>query len=120
MEYMLLIHDDEQAWARLAGEERSEIVSEYFAVSEEMRESGVWRAGAPLQATSKASSVRLREGEPLITDGPFAETQEQLGRYFLIDVDSDEAAAGWAAKLPAARYGTVEVRRLLAMEAPAG
>ena len=116
MEYLLLIYTDEKAWARLTDEERSELVSEYFSVSAEMRESGVWRAGAPLQATSAASSVRIRDGEPLVTAGPFAETQEQLGGYFLIETESDEDAVGWAAKLPAARYGTVEVRPLLAVE----
>jgi hypothetical protein len=120
MEYMLLIYTDEQAWAKLSDEARSELVSEYYAVSTEMRESGVWRAGAPLQVTSAASSVRLRDGEPLITGGPFAETQEQLGGYFVIDVDSDKDAFRWAAKLPAARYGTVEVRPVLAVEARAG
>jgi hypothetical protein len=116
MEYMLLIYTDEQAWARLSGEERSGIVSDYVAVSDAMRESGVWRAGAPLQATPAASSVRLRDGEPLVTAGPFAETREQLGGYFLIEADTDDEAVAWAARLPAARYGTVEVRPLLPVE----
>jgi hypothetical protein len=87
-----------------------------------MRDHGVYVAGAPLRPTTTATTVRVRgDDKQLVTDGPFAETKEQLGGYFLIEVDSDEEARAWAAKVPAARYGSVEVRAVLPVgaEAPA-
>jgi hypothetical protein len=121
MEYMLLIYNDEKQWASLSDGERGSIAAEYFALTDEMRENGVYVAGAPLQPTSTASTVRLRDEETLIVDGPFAETKEQLGGYFLVDVDSGDDARKWAAKIPAARYGSIEVRPVLPVgaEAPA-
>jgi hypothetical protein len=78
--------------------------------------------GAPLQPTTTGSTVRIRDDEQLVTDGPFAETKEQLGGFFLIEADSDEEARGWAGRIPAARYGSIEVRPVLPVgaEAPAG
>ena len=113
MQYMLLIYNDEQAWASLAEDERNAIVGEYFALTDELREHGSFVAGAPLQPTTTARAVRVRDGEQLVTDGPFAETKEQLGGYFLIEAESDDEAVRWAAKIPAARYGTIEVRPVL-------
>jgi hypothetical protein len=122
MEYMLLIYNDERAWAELDDEERNAIVGEYFALSAELRAAGAYVAGAPLQPTTTASTIRIRDGEELVTDGPFAETKEQLGGYFLVDVGSEDEAREWAAKIPAARYGSIEVRPVLAVgaETPAG
>ncbi len=119
MEYMLLIYDDEKAWASLPDDERAAIVADYFALSAELRDRGAYVAGAPLHPTTSASSVRVRDGEEVVTDGPFAETREQLGGYYLIRADSVDEARRWAAKVPAARYGTVEVRPVLAAESPA-
>jgi hypothetical protein len=113
MHYMLLIYDDEQAWARMPEAERSAIVEEYFAVTHELRNRGVYVGGAPLQPTSAATSVRVRDGEQLVTDGPFAETKEQLGGYFLLETESLDEALECAALLPAARYGTIEVRPVI-------
>ena len=110
MQYMLLIYNDERAWAALPEEERSAIVGEYFALTDELRTAGAYVAGAPLRPTETASTVRLRDGEQLVTDGPFAETKEQLGGYFLIEAESAEEALEWAARIPAARYGSIEVR----------
>ncbi len=122
MEYMLLIYSDERAWASLPDDERNAIIGEYFALTEEMRDRGVYVTGAPLRPTTTADTVRVRDDELLVTDGPFAETKEQLGGYFLVDVESDDEARAWAAKIPAARYGSVEVRPVLPVgaEAPAG
>ena len=122
MEYMLLIYNDENAWATLPDPERNSIIREYFDLTDEMRDHGVYITGAPLQPTTASSTVRIRDDEQLITDGPFAETKEQLGGYFLIEVDSDEEARAWAGKIPAARYGSIEVRPVLPVgaEAPAG
>ncbi|HEX6701773.1 MAG TPA: YciI family protein, partial [Gaiellaceae bacterium] len=117
MQYMLLIYNDERAWASLAEDERSAIVREYFALTDELREHGAYVAGAPLQPTTAARTIRVRDGEQLATDGPFTETKEQLGGYYLIDAESDDEAAAWAAKIPAARYGSIEVRPLLPVPA---
>jgi hypothetical protein len=121
MEHMLFIYTDEKRWASLPDAERNGIIGEYFALTDEMRENGVYVTGAPLQPTSTSSTVRLRDDELLVTDGPFAETKEQLGGYFLVDVETVEEAREWAAKIPAARYGSIEVRPLLPVgaEAPA-
>ena len=119
VQYMLLIYTDEQAWASLAEDERNAIVGEYFALTDELRAHGAFVAGAPLQPTTTASAVRVRDGEQLVTDGPFAETKEQLGGYFLVDVETDDEAVRWAAKIPAARWGTIEVRPVLPVGAEA-
>jgi len=118
---MLLIYNDENAWASLPDDERQAIVGEYFALTDEMRDHGIYVTGAPLRPTTTAETVRVRDEELLVTDGPFAETKEQLGGYFLVDVSSDEEARTWAAKIPAARYGSIEVRPVLPVgaEAPA-
>ena len=110
MQYMLLIYTDEQIWASVSDEERREIVGEYYALRDELQDEDRFVAGAPLESVTTASSVRVKDGKPIITDGPFAETKEQLGGYFLIEADSPDEAQRWAAKIPAARYGTVEVR----------
>jgi hypothetical protein len=120
VEYMLLIYNNEREWANLPADERDAIIREYFALTNEMRDHGVYTMGAPLQPTTTATTVRIRDDEQLVTDGPFAETKEQLGGYYLLEVESDDEARRWAAKIPAVRYGTIEVRPVLpvAAEAP--
>jgi hypothetical protein len=121
MEYLLFIYDDEKAWATLSDQERNAVIREYSALTNEMRDYCVYVMGAPLQPTTTASTVRIRDDEQLVTEGRSAETNEQLGGYFLIEAESEEEARAWAAKVPAARYGSVEVRPVLAVgaEAPA-
>src|SRR3954447_15254271 len=114
---MLLIHDDETKWATFAEEERRGFMQEFFDYTNELRESGAYVAGAQLQPAAASTTVQVRDGETVTTDGPFAETKEQLGGYYLIDVESHEEALEWATKLPAARWGTVEVRPLVVREA---
>jgi hypothetical protein len=109
-QYMLLIYDDPSAWQSLSEEEQNAVMGEYFAYTNELREAGAYVAGDALQPTTTAKSVRLRDGERLTTDGPFAETKETLGGYYLVEAASDEEALEWAAKIPAARLGTIEVR----------
>jgi hypothetical protein len=107
---MLLICRDEPAWDRLSMTERQRIYAETLALSEELTARGQYLGGFPLHLSSSATSVRVREGKRLVTDGPFAETREQLGGYMLIDVrDLDEAIA-IAARIPLARTSTIEVR----------
>src|SRR3982751_3107485 len=117
MHYMLLIYNDERAWASLAEDERNAIVQEYFALTNELHEHGAYVAGAPLQPTTTATTVRLRDGEQLSTDGPFAETKEQLGGYYLIEAESIDEAIAHAAKIPSARLGSIEVRPVLELPA---
>jgi hypothetical protein len=112
MQYALLIYDDEKSWTTMSEDERNAIYGEYFAFTNELRASGSYIDGNPLQPTSDATTVRVRNGEQVVTDGPFAETKEQLGGYFLVDVDSIDEALEIAARIPAARWGSVEVRPL--------
>jgi len=110
MRYMLLIYLDEQA---LNETERNECYEESTRLTQDLDASGQYLAAAPLHPTSMATSVRVRDGKRLVTDGPFAETREQLGGYFLIDANDLDEALGIATRIPAARTGTVEVRPVL-------
>jgi hypothetical protein len=122
MQYLLLIHDQESTWETMPEADRSEIFGEYMAYTNELRESGALVGANQLQPTSTATTVRVRDGEQIVTDGPFAETKEQLGGYYLIDVDTVDEAIEWAAKIPSARLGSIEVRPLVPsrVEASAG
>jgi hypothetical protein len=110
MQYLLLIYNDEVAWANLPDEQRKAIVGEYGAVARELGDQGRFLGGAPLHPTSTATTVRVRNDEQVVTDGPYAETKEQLGGFFLLEADSVEEAQTWASRLPGARYGTIELR----------
>src|SRR5215211_7735933 len=96
-QYMLLIYDDPSAWQSLSEDEQNAVMGEYFAYTNELREAGAYVSGDALQPTATAKSVRLRDGERLTTDGPFAETKEALGGYYLVDAASDQEAIDWAA-----------------------
>jgi len=107
MKYLLLIYGDERA---LGDEERQRCYGESAHLARELKASGKFLSTAPLQDTPTASSVRVRGGKRLVTDGPFAETREQLGGFFMVDVKDREEAIGIAARIPGASRGTVEVR----------
>jgi hypothetical protein len=110
MKYMLLIYLDEQA---LSENERQECYAESTQLAHQIHASGQYLAANPLHPTSMATSVRVRNGKRLVTDGPFAETREQLGGYFLIKANNLDEAIGIAARIPMARKGTVEVRPVI-------
>ena len=110
MKYMLLIYDNEQAAAKVRETERQKIIGEYMKFTEDIKASRNYLAGAQLHPVATASSVRVRDGKELVTDGPFAETHEQLGGYYLIEAKNLDEATSIAARIPSARYGTVEVR----------
>jgi uncharacterized protein YndB with AHSA1/START domain len=110
VKYMLLIYGDEQA---LDESEREQCYRESAQLADQINSDGHYLAAAPLHPTSTAASVRVREGKRLVTDGPFAETREQLGGYFLIDVRDRNEAIAIAARIPMARQGTVEVRPVI-------
>jgi len=110
MKYMLLIYTDEQAWTQA---EREHCYAESTALAHQLKANGQYLATAPLQPVATATSVQVRDGKRLVTDGPFAETREQLGGYFLIDAEDLDEAIGIAASIPGARKGTVEIRPVL-------
>jgi hypothetical protein len=110
MKYMLLIYTDENAWTE---SEREQCYAESIQLTRQLHEKGQYLDASPLHSVTTATSVRVRDGKRLLTDGPFAETHEQLGGYFLINVmDLDEAIA-IATRIPSARKGTVEIRPVL-------
>ena len=110
MKYMLLICDDEKAWAKLSEAERKAIYAEYRKFGDDIKAGGNYISGGQLQPTSAATSVRVRDGKRLITDGPFAETAEVLGGFYLINVENEQQAVEFAGRHPGARVGTVEIR----------
>jgi len=113
MQFMLLIYDDGEIWQGFSEEERNAVMGEYFAFTDQLREAGAYVAADALQPIGTATTVRVRDGEQLLTDGPFAETKEQLGGYYVVDVDSIDEAIQWAAKIPSARFGSIEVRPVM-------
>ena len=116
MQYMLLIYTDEQA---LTEAERQKCYAESTQLAQELHASGQYVAASPLHPTSTATSVRVRAGKRLVTDGPFAETHEQLGGYYLIEAKDLDEATRIAARIPSARFGTVEVRPVVERSAEA-
>ena len=110
MKYLLLIHSDEAAMLVASKQEANRTLAAYTAYSEAMTKAGAFVAGHRLRPTTTASSVRVRDGKTEVLDGPYAESKEQLGGYYLIDVADLDAALSWAARCPGAQYGTIEVR----------
>lgn len=110
MRYLLLIYGEESGWQNLSEEELAPILDEYWALDDALRESGNFLASEPLEPTATATSVRVRDGKTVITDGPFAETKEQLGGFYLVQARDVDEAIAIAARIPSARTGTIEVR----------
>ena len=113
MKYLLLIYEDEKLAEKMSQAEIDKVNAEYYAYIQNTKKSGNWLAGDPLQPTHTASTVRVRSGKASTTDGPFAETKEQLGGYFLMEARDLNEAIQLAAKIPAARTGSIEVRPLM-------
>ncbi len=116
MRYILLIYDDEAQWEALSQEEQGRIFQEYMTYTDAIKKSGNHLAGEPLQPSATATTVRVRDGRTLTTDGPFAETKEQLGGFYIVEArDLDEAIA-LAARVPSVRMGSIEVRPILEIQ----
>jgi hypothetical protein len=115
MQYMLAIYGDERAAETTPREQITEIVNAYMAYTQALRDAKVLVASNRLKPTSAATTVRITNGQTKVLDGPFAETKEQLGGFYLIDVADLDAALGWASRCPTARYGSVEVRPIWVM-----
>jgi hypothetical protein len=110
VQYLALIYADEGGWDELSDGERTAARGRYRALAEEARAAGGMQGGDALAPTRDATTVRQRDGQLLVVDGPYAEVKEALGGYFLFECASFEEALGWAARIPAAEYGAVEVR----------
>jgi hypothetical protein len=115
MRYILLICGDETTDQALSPEEGAAMLAEYAAFGEEMGRRGILQAGERLRPTTDATTVRVRDGEVLTSDGPFAETKEQMGGYFVVDCKDLDEAIEVASRIPGARQGTVEVRPIWEM-----
>ena len=110
MRYMLLINSDESRYETMTEEDGAKLMAAYGTFTSDLQEAGALVGSDRLQPSTTATTVRVREGQTLTTDGPFAETKEQFGGYYTIDVKDLDEALKWAARVPSATYGSVEVR----------
>jgi hypothetical protein len=110
MKYMLLVHHDQEAFAKRPEAERAGLMHESVQLANQLHANGKYLGAAPLHPSSETTCVRVRDGKRLVTDGPFAETREQIGGYFLVEARDRDEAIEIAGKIPGARIGTVEVR----------
>ena len=116
MRYLLLIYSDEQAGMNVPQEQMDQVFQAYKSFTEEFAASGKMQGGEALQPTTTATTVRVQNGRTVTTDGPFAETKEQLGGYYIVNAEDLDEAIKWAAKIPGAMYGCVEVRPIMEFE----
>ena len=116
MEYLLLIYEDEKVWQERSETDRTAIMQAYYAYTKSLQEAGVMKGGNALQPVATATTVRVHGNERMTTDGPFAETKEQLGGYYLVDCANLDEALDWAAKIPSSSTGSIEVRPIMVFE----
>jgi len=116
MQFIMLITEAESRWADIDEKEAGEVIGRYMQWGKEVGEAGKLLGGERLQPTHTATTVRVRDGETMLSDGPFAETKEQLGGFYLVEADDLDDAIAMAAKIPAAETGSVEVRPVWIME----
>ena len=119
MQYMLLAYVNEGGWPKMTKAEQEQGMAAYMAYSEALTKAGVLKGSNRLQPTSAATTVRVADGKPQVLDGPYADSKEQMGGYFMIDVPDLDAAISWAARCPAVHHGVVEVRPIWTMQAAA-
>src|SRR5713226_3814556 len=117
MQYLLMLYAEEAGWNRLTKAEQEQGVAAYKAYTEALTKAGVLSGSNRLQPSSAATTVRLANGKPQVLDGPYVESKEQIGGYYLIDVADLDAAISWAARCPGAGHGVVEVRPIWSMPA---
>ncbi len=118
MQYLLLIYGNDEAVGKMSKAEQQGILQEYGEFTKSIAQSGHYRGGNELAAISTATTVRVRDKKRLVTDGPFAETKEQLGGYYLIDAKDLDDALAVAARIPSARWGSIEVRPIVPHDMP--
>ncbi len=117
MQYILMSYVNEAGWSNLTKAEQEQGIAAYAAYTEALTKAGALKGSNRLGASSAATTVRLASGKPQVLDGPYADSKEQLGGYFIIDVADLDAAISWAARCPAAGHGVVEVRPIWGMSA---
>lgn len=110
MQYLLLLFSDETAWGRMSSTDQERGVAAYGAYTQALKKAGVWVGSNRLQNTNTATTVRVVDGKSQVLDGPYADSKEQLGGYYLIEAPDLDAALGWAARCPGSGHGTIEVR----------
>lgn len=113
MQFLCLIYEAESLMASRTEEENGQIFQQYMTYTDDIKSSGHFVGGEALQPISTATTIRIRDGESVITDGPFAETKEQLGGYYLLECNSLDEAIEQASKIPSAKYGTIEIRPIM-------
>ena len=113
MQYMLLIYEDEEAWMGMAAEEQGKAMQEWNDYTQWLKDKGWYLAGDALHPTTAATTVRIREDQTMTTDGPFAETKEQLGGYYLVDCANLDEAIEASVKCPGVHFGTLEIRPVM-------
>jgi len=113
MEYVLLIYNSEADGKKRSATEQDQIFQEYMAFTQELTKSGKNKGGNALEQTTTATTVRVRNGKTVVTDGPFAETKEQLGGYYLVEAKDLDEAISIAARIPGSKYGSIEVRPVM-------
>ena len=118
MQYMFLIYGDEKAYESLSTEAMGEVMAAFGRYTEDLAAAGVLRGGSELAPVRTATTVRVRTKKPVVTDGPFAETKEQLGGYYLVDCANLDEAIAWAGRCPGAEFGSIEIRPLVPDAAP--
>ncbi len=118
MQYLLLIYGNEDHWTKAPTSEREKTLAEYYEFNRSIAATGHLRGGNELDLTRSAKTVRVRDGKKHITDGPFAETKEQLGGYYLVEARDQDEAIAIAARIPSARMGSIEVRPIIPHDIP--
>lgn len=116
MKYAMLIYGDQTGYEKQTEEEQTAVMGAYYAFTNEVKDKDLLRAGEALHPTTSATTVRVRDGKALTTDGPFAETKEQLGGFYVLDCKDLDEAIEYAAKIPGASHGSVEVRPIVIFE----
>jgi hypothetical protein len=117
MQYLLLLHANEAGFTNMTPEQQKQGMAAYMAYTQALMEAGAYKGSNRLRPVSSATTVRVADGKTQVLDGPFADSKEQLGGYFLIDVPDLDAALAWAARCPGASHGAVEVRPIWDMSA---
>jgi hypothetical protein len=115
MEYLLMLYSDETAWPKMTKAEQEQGVAAYVAYGEALKKAGALKGSNRLQASTTATTVRLSNGKPQVLDGPYTDSKEQVGGYYLIDAPDLDAALSWAARCPGAGHGVIEVRPVWGM-----
>jgi hypothetical protein len=118
MQYLLLIYGDESQWDALSDDDRNGMYREYGELGADLRKQSKYLGGQQLQPVATATTVQVRGGDAVVSDGPFADTKETLGGFYLIEAESLDEAIEWAARIPSARLGTIEVRPIVTQSEP--